>query len=930
MPLLGNPTAAVLYPGKLVFAVLPYVWGARLYAVAHTLLAFGAMLALMRNWGTSWAGSTLSALAYAFGAPILFQYCNIIFLVGAAWIPLGFRAVDRWLRLGRRFALLELAAVLALQTLGGDPESTYITGVCAGGYALGLAALRHRAQSARPARRMSGGAIASVVGLVLAGWVAAVLVLGWILPSYRPPYKTPLVLPWMPYVPMAIVGLWGAAGLVALVSWVRRRFATPLVPMLAGLAGAAGLAALLGSAQLLPVFEFTAQSGRAAGGGPHDIFPFSLEPVRLVELAWPNVFGTHFEGNRSWLDALPPRHHHAKVWVPSLYLGGLTFVLALSAFGFRNGPPWRGWLSAVVLVSLIASLGEYSSPLWWGRWNESYAEASGPHDPNDTSALRMDRKLRDGDGGAYWLLATVLPGFRQFRFPSKLLTFTTLGLAGLAGLGWDRLTAGHSRRTAALASAFAVGSVVLLAGVLVAKARILAAFSVLAGPSGVSPFGPFDAAGAFGELTWALGQGAVVYGLALVLVLRGRRGPVVAGAIALIVSTADLAVANARYVLTVPQALMDEKPKVLALIEEAERQAKDPNSGPFRVHRMPIWNPVAWFQSASSDRVRDFVEWERATIQPKYGIPYGVQYTMTLGVAELYDYEWFFGGFLLSVDERNARRIAADPKEKIVVFPRRAFDLWTSRYFILPGFPNKWTDENRSFAAFLDDTEQIYPPPGSFDGPGGDDRRRRWIEDEDLQIRRNLKCYPRAWVVHSARHTKPVVGLGRTGREGPMQEILFEDDHFWYDPSYPVHDPRKVAWIDESDLPQLGRFVADRTPAGPSGTELVTITSFAPQRVELDAVLDRPGLVVLADVYYPGWKLTIDDKPAPVYRANRLMRGAAVEAGKHHLVYTFDPESFHLGSKLSLAGLVLTALLGAIFAFRPVSARLAGDDGVVA
>ena len=26
MPLLGNPTAAVLYPGKLVFAVLPYAW----------------------------------------------------------------------------------------------------------------------------------------------------------------------------------------------------------------------------------------------------------------------------------------------------------------------------------------------------------------------------------------------------------------------------------------------------------------------------------------------------------------------------------------------------------------------------------------------------------------------------------------------------------------------------------------------------------------------------------------------------------------------------------------------------------------------------------------------------------------------------------------------------------------------------------------
>src|SRR4051794_6365093 len=102
MPLLGNPTAAVLYPGKVIYALLPYAWGARLYVVAHTLLAFAAMVALMRSWGTSWTGSALSGLAYAFGAPILFQYCNIIFLVGAAWAPLGFRAVDRWLRLGLR------------------------------------------------------------------------------------------------------------------------------------------------------------------------------------------------------------------------------------------------------------------------------------------------------------------------------------------------------------------------------------------------------------------------------------------------------------------------------------------------------------------------------------------------------------------------------------------------------------------------------------------------------------------------------------------------------------------------------------------------------------------------------------------------------------------------------------------------------------
>ena len=98
--------------------------------------------------------------------------------------------------------------------------------------------------------------------------------------------------------------------------------------MLVGLAGSAVLAAALAAAQLLPVLEFTQQTVRAAGEGPHDIYPFSLEPFRLVELVWPNVFGTSFGGNAYWIDSLPIPGVRQKVWVPSLYLGSLGLVLA--------------------------------------------------------------------------------------------------------------------------------------------------------------------------------------------------------------------------------------------------------------------------------------------------------------------------------------------------------------------------------------------------------------------------------------------------------------------------------------------------------------------------------------------------------------------------------------------------------------------------
>jgi hypothetical protein len=56
-PLLGNPMAAVLYPDKALYALIPYAWAARLYVIAHTIIAFFGLLALGRSLGISWVGS---------------------------------------------------------------------------------------------------------------------------------------------------------------------------------------------------------------------------------------------------------------------------------------------------------------------------------------------------------------------------------------------------------------------------------------------------------------------------------------------------------------------------------------------------------------------------------------------------------------------------------------------------------------------------------------------------------------------------------------------------------------------------------------------------------------------------------------------------------------------------------------------------------
>src|SRR5207248_6052903 len=108
----------------------------------------------------------------------------------------------------------------------------------------------------------------------------------------------------------------------------RRPGESRLAGMLAWLMAACILAMALAAAQLLPSLEFIGQSWRAAGVTATVLYQYSLDPCRLVELVWPNVFGTSSPEDRSWLQAIPPVGGH-ELWVDSLYLGGFALVLAL-------------------------------------------------------------------------------------------------------------------------------------------------------------------------------------------------------------------------------------------------------------------------------------------------------------------------------------------------------------------------------------------------------------------------------------------------------------------------------------------------------------------------------------------------------------------------------------------------------------------------
>jgi hypothetical protein len=78
-------------------------------------------------------------------------------------------------------------------------------------------------------------------------------------------------------------------------------------------------------------------------------------------------------------------------------------------------------------------------------------------------------------------------------------------------------------------------------------------------------------------------------------------------------------------------------------------------------------------------------------------------------------------------------------------------------------------------------------------------------------------------------------------------------------------------------------------------------------RITVEVAETRPGILILADSYYPGWKALVDGEKARVFPVDGLFRGVTLGEGTHEVVFYFDPLSVKTGMALSL--IVLLGLI---------------------
>ena len=876
MPVLADTTSSVLYPGKLVLFLpgLSFATRYEMYVALHVLLAASGLYVLARSWRYPIIASGAGALTYAFCGNVLFQYCNAVFLVGAAWLPWALLAAERMLRRSSWTWAAWFGAVLALMTLGGDPQMAYHAGLAA--------------------------------------------VLLWIMASLRRGYFSPR--------PAAHTASLGVAS-------VQTRIARHPFSLL-GLAALTGI--LLAAVQILPGIQWQRLSNRAHDERPRNIYEvanrllavdatesaerftairqgllsqpedgshhasiydFSVSPWRGVELIWPGFSGRPFPQNHRWLQAV---NAEDRVWTPTIYMGLLPLLLAIAAIKLRGGTIRRQWISWLIVLAVLGSFGRFG--LGW-LLHSLQTSLLGP----------SADKLIYGEpvGGLYWLMVTCLPGYSSFRYPAKLLILAALGISLLSVMAWDRALTTRPQQLMRSLRTIVATSILMAAGLALGQSFWGPDFLSSARPDTL--FGPIDPSGVASDIRSSLLHAAAL-GAVLLLILRryewqNAMNRQLVGTIALAVTAIDLAAAQYWTIPKTSERVWNESPMVARWIRDHEGQieanptshmenssrTRDPQDlkPSYRVYRgcSQRWYPDEWRTSNSAVRLDDWMAWNRDTLYPRfnlltehsllgsYGSMVAGDYLALMQVAKRYGYQRPDG-----VQEPHPLVMSA----------------LTARYFIMP--------------AGLEDCLEPY-------GLTPIHPHRSAAAAESCR-RKNVACWynphhlPRTWIVHEVHRLAPL-----NSRRLPL--LRKRSEQIWF----PDGELRNLLQSAVVETDQPNPFVP-RAPSAPT-TEYSRLVSHSNHRVVIEARLTTPGLLVLNDLYFPGWNVEVTDQQsgqrrrAPVVRTNRTMRGVFLPAGRHHVAFNYRPAAVAVGASISLTGWMLLGLaivLGA--ARRSLSRRM--------
>ncbi len=217
--------------------------------------------------------------------------------------------------------------------------------------------------------------------------------------------------------------------------------------------------------------------------------------------------------------------------------------------------------------------------------------------------------------------------------------------------------------------------------------------------------------------------------------------------------------------------------------------------------------------------------------------------------------------------------------DKVVQSDDRRLDMLNVKYLVVPGYG----PEFQQFAA--------HP-----------DRFGSAFDDGHVAVFENKRVLPRAFIV-------PASGIEVVPDVGPQFERL-KNSSF---------DPTQTVILSQ---PLLERVYEHTTPPSPENGVVIEESSVNGYRFRVQS--REKALLVVSQIYYPGWHATVDGERVPVVPADYALTGIPVPAGSHEVHFVFDPGSFKIGLAITILSIIVL-----LISVRPSAGRTtSGFDGV--
>ncbi len=110
-----------------------------------------------------------------------------------------------------------------------------------------------------------------------------------------------------------------------------------------------------------------------------------------------------------------------------------------------------------------------------------------------------------------------------------------------------------------------------------------------------------------------------------------------------------------------------------------------------------------------------------------------------------------------------------------------------------------------------------------------------------------------------------------------------------------LFEPRK-----EVVLEKVFRYPA----SGADNNGSAEIIHYKPEEVVIKAAAPCDGWVVLSDVYFPGWKATVNGEKTEIFRADYIFRAVPVGPGSRTIKFVYKPVSYKIGSAVTIVSLL--------------------------